>query len=172
MEKTSVQLELFSKAKEGLETKTTRTHPILGYIRLYEKTILIIITLLITGLVSFSLGVEKGKRLAVSQENLRLDLASTPQPNLLEVQPQKQEIIKPRQNQISEIYTIQVASYKTKSYAQKEAALLKKKGLSALVLSKGAYSILCVGNFSDKQAAKTVLGELKKKYVDCYIRRL
>ncbi|MFH1127974.1 MAG: SPOR domain-containing protein, partial [Candidatus Omnitrophota bacterium] len=69
-------------------------------------------------------------------------------------------------------YTIQVASYQTKKGAQKEAEIIKKKGLSVSVLSKGAYSILCVGNFKDKQKAKLVLVELKKRYRDCFIRRL
>ena len=44
-------------------------------------------------------------------------------------------------------YTIQLASYKSKSFAQKEAELLKKKGFVPLVIPKGSYTILCVGKF-------------------------
>lgn len=69
-------------------------------------------------------------------------------------------------------YTIQLASYKTKENAQKAARLLKKRGLAPVVLSKGSYTILCVGNFTNKNAAQSKITEFKKSYQSCYIRRL
>ena len=69
-------------------------------------------------------------------------------------------------------YTIQLASYQSRKYADRAAEKLKKRGLSPLILSKGEYIVLCVGNFSDKKTAYSLLAEFKKQYRDCFVRRL
>lgn len=69
-------------------------------------------------------------------------------------------------------YTIQLASYKSRSFAQKEAELLKKRGLLPLVIPKGNYTILCVGRFPTKEGAQSLLAQLTKRYQGCYLRRL
>ena len=74
--------------------------------------------------------------------------------------------------QLEKFYTIQVASYKGEKYAQKEADLLKQKGYDILVLPKGAFSIVCVGKFKEKEEAKDFSKKLKKQYKDCLIRSL
>jgi len=173
MEK-SAQLELFSGNKAPPEARTTARRHFWSYIRGYEKTILIIIGFMVIGIISFSLGVEKGKRTELLKVNSRLDMAvqrpALPAPKQ-EVQ-QKQKADDASAEEDYDSYTIQVASYKSRAVAQREAEFLKKKGVSTIVLSKGTYTILCVGRFSDKQKAKIFLVELKKKYRDCFIRRL
>ncbi|MBU0549828.1 MAG: SPOR domain-containing protein, partial [Candidatus Omnitrophica bacterium] len=88
----------------------------------------------------------------------------------------KNKIISSREEEKTEEpakeYTIQVASFKTKTYAQKEAVRLEQKGIKALLMPRGNFVIVCVGNFSQKQEANTSLTELKKIYQDCFIRRL
>jgi len=174
------QLELFSEAKDSSGIKSRAANNLfLAYIWNYEKTILIIISIVITGIISFSLGVERGKKISLSNNNSRFDVAlkiqhTTPKP----VYPVRTEntpdatketkIIK----EYIQVYTIQLASYKTKVFADKEAEALKKKGLLPLVLSKGGYMVLCVGNFDDKKSAQPLLSELKRRYQGCYIRRL
>lgn len=69
-------------------------------------------------------------------------------------------------------FTIQLGSYQNKTIAQKEAQNLKKNGYTPLIISKGKYIILCVGNFTDEVKAKSILSKLKKQYNDCRIRRL
>ncbi len=69
-------------------------------------------------------------------------------------------------------YTIQVASFKGDQYAQKEASELKNQKLDAFVISKGDFSIVCVGRFSKKEEANKLLSKLKKTYNDCLLRRL
>lgn len=69
-------------------------------------------------------------------------------------------------------YTIQIASFKEGEYAKKEAADLGKRGYDIFILPKGNYSIVCVGKFSRQEQARIMLGELKRKYKDCIIRRL
>jgi len=172
------QLELFSQAKDYGNLTTRANNPFITYIRNYERTILIIIGFIITGVISFSLGIEKGKRTAMLNTNAHLDLATKIQlpapivtPNRYPVE--KQEMTKqPETKTYLQNYTIQVASYQTQKYAQKEAEVLKQRGIAPLVLSKGSYSVICVGNFSNKETAKSLLSELKKQYRDCFIRRL
>ncbi len=177
------QLELFSQAKAYGDRKSGATHKsLLGYIRGYEKTSLMIIAFIITVIVSFSLGVEKGKKTQVANSGTRLDLAlkaQPAQPSKLPA-PQPQPVLEKRnvtpqqesQEYIHNNYTIQLASYQNKTSAQKEAEALKKRGLTPLIVSKGKFSVLCVGNFPNKKTAESLLVELKKRYRDCLIRRL
>ncbi len=178
--KNNFQLELFSQSKNSGEIKSRRNNAFLDLIWNYEKTILIIICLCFTGIASFALGVEKGKRLALLKNNSRLDVAlniETPKAvavnQAAQQQPQQGIPEGPGLKDYSKkAYTIQLASYRTRTYAQKEAKELKNKGLSPLVLSKGNYTVLCVGNFTNKEKAQPLLSELKKRYQGCYIRRL
>jgi hypothetical protein len=181
------QLELFSQTQDSGGIRNQKSgNSFLAFIWGYEKAILIIIGFLITGVISFSLGVEKGKRLTQLKDNSRFDTAAKteapakpiakqaviPERQMQQAPINKEEAITQPQPTEKESFTIQLASYKTKSYAQKEAESLKKKGLSPLVLSKGNYIVLCVGSFSNRQAAQPLLTELKKKYQDCRVRRL
>lgn len=178
------QLELFSQPKSYNQAKTKGQNAFFCFLWTYEKTILLIVCFIITGIISFSLGVERGKRLMLG-DNLRLDVAFNEQEGqrvtkkIVELQPTlsvKEEQNKTKtEDEVKEYiqkYTIQIASFRTKSYAQKEIERLKKKGLSPFILSKGNFSIICVGNFAKQELAKTLLTELKKLYSDSYIRRL
>jgi septal ring-binding cell division protein DamX len=181
METSAQQLELFSGSGRTTETAGLSRNTFLGYIRGYEKIILIIMGFIVIAVVSFSLGVEKGRFLAPQAPAAKLDTASN-----IPTAGQKQEaliaktkplITNPAQAQeISSSkpgnYTIQLASFQSKNLAQKEAGALKKTGLTPLVISKGSYSVLCVGSFNSKETAKALLSQLRKKYQDSFIRRL
>lgn len=173
-EKYYSQLELFSQPKDSLGAKKGVFNPFLNRIWNYEKTILIIIGFMITGIVSFSLGVEKGKKITMLKSNSSLDTATQKQISPSPEIPTAQQVLttQPEVTTQPKNYTIQIATYQTKTYAQKEAETLKRKGLVALVLSKGEYTVVCVGSFSNRDAAKSLLPELKKRYRDCFIRRL
>ena len=163
------QLELFSKTGEDLKSSVRRAERNYfgGHIWRYEKTILIIIALLATSIISFSLGIEKGRRAGGARQEAVLIRPQAVEP-LKEAEVLKQAAVLPQ----GAGYTIQVASFKTDSYAQKEIKLLRKRGYEAVTLNKGEYVILCVGNFSDKEKAQSLLSELKRYYKDCSIRRL
>ncbi len=176
MEKTdSSQLELFGQGRGTNQPAKPLSRAFLDYLWSYEKTILLVICFIITGVISFSLGVEQGKRTHLT----RIEVHKVPQAQVLPPVPLNNTpkiIVKPVAQESSALassgYTIQVASYQTKKYAQKEAEAIRKKGFSSFVLSKGAFSVLCVGNFSTQESAKAVLAELKKQYKGCIIRRL
>ena len=195
------QLELFSRGREHIQIqpKTKFSNSFLAYVTSYEKIILLVIGFIITGIISFCLGVEKGKTIAAPRLNPQFDIAEGSVFKPLPVKPNqnakppepvsagleegliaragqkssqtKQEILVPAQKQGGG-YTIQVATYQMKSYAQIETEKLRKKGFYALILSRGGYNIVCVGNFADMQTAQSSLLKLKQKYRDCYLRRL
>ncbi len=180
MEKEYDQLELFSQGSVGNQAKPYASKAFLSYLSRYEKVVLIIIGFIITGIASFSLGVEKGKNSVMLKTDSRLDIAVKPIPAEVSV-PVSRQLTKTQQDlpvkkeEVKEYiqnYTIQVASFANKENAQKEADILKRKGLSALILSKGKFCIVCVGNFSKREEAETLLAKLKKQYQDCRIRRL
>lgn len=177
-DKESYQLELFSHSKNSAGVRK-RSGSFFTSIRGYEKTILLIIGLVTTSLISFSFGVERGRRfstvkssvvpqvsLAVT-ENVPKPVAPPPPPVVIKEEPLKATAVLKMQG-----YTIQLASYKSMIEAQKEASALKVKGLSPLVLTKGNYIILCVGNFLSKENAKPLIAQLQGRYKGCYIRRL
>lgn len=165
-----LQLELFSQLKNPLAKDSILNNSFKTRIWHYEKSILIIISIVITGIVSFTMGVERGKRLSKSTQKQQLQYRMEDSAKKI---PLIEELKAPKDYKNSIWgYTIQLASYRTKTYAEKEAKELKKKGLLPLILSKGNYIVLCVGNFSNKQEAQLLLSELKKRYQGCFVRRL
>ena len=70
-------------------------------------------------------------------------------------------------------YTLQVASYKGLKSAQREADKLKQKGFdNVYVVPKGAYTVVCVGNFQNKEDASGVKRQLNNRYQGSVVRRL
>ena len=192
MEKrTHSQLELFSQTKNSDDIITSSQHSFFNYVRYYEKFILIIVVFMITAIISFSLGVEKGKSITTLKSQPRFDFASSiKQPKLMiplnvpatinmrnkaNTEIKKEEVIHSPEIKVREYmvnYTIQVASFQNKTSAQKEMGALKRKGFSVSLVSKGRYQVVYVGNFSQKEDARTLLAQLKRRYQDCFIRRL
>lgn len=191
------QLELFSQLKQGGADSSKGRLSFFRYMRSYEKVIVNVIILMVTGIISFSLGVEKGKRIVRKDSTAYIELAlkakeerivraevlvdkklplASAVPAVLQVPrvimplPQAAQAIK--SDPLLAKYSIQVASYEARLHAEKAAKKLKSKGMAASVVSKGRFSVLYVGNFSDKVSANTVLTELKKQYRDAFLRRL
>lgn len=167
------QLELFSTSKGISRVDPKSSNSFLSHIWGYERMILIIMGFIITGIISFSLGIERGKRLAMllpdsaggtKQPVIQKQKITVESPKVREEQPKAKEPVS--------AYTIQVATYQTKTTAQKEIEILKQKGHLPLILSEKGFTVLCVGNFPNKETAKPLLSELKKRYGDCFIRRL
>jgi len=168
------QLELFSQVNEYGQNNNRRANSFFSKIRSYEKLIILTISFLVTAVVAFSLGVEKGKRLAISTISSHFDLAasSVPKPQYQPAPIQPNIATSPETKSYIQNYTIQVASFTNKTAAQKEAEFIKKKGHTPLILSKGKYMVLCVGKFTSRETALSLLPEFKKRYHDCTVRRL
>jgi len=194
------QLELFNKTGEEAGSAQKLSGTLVSYIRTYERLVLMLIGIVITGVVCFCMGVEKGKHIAMSRTNSNLDLAHRNPGADLEIAPRTEVPARPAMPArptapagvaampitaadrsapapqpaaaTAQGYTIQIASYAGKTSAQREMDALKKEGLLPVIKSSGNYTVLCVGNFPDKATAKSLLTQLKRKYRDCYIRRL
>lgn len=182
----NLQLELFSEQKGPSENyQQKENNPFLSFLWGYEKAILIIIAMSVIGIISFSLGVEKGKRIAATVSNkpqsidqaVILPVKRVPVQQQADIQglivktPLPPKLTVPALQKPGS-FTIQLATYKTKTNAQKEKTTLSKKGFSPMLITNNAYTVICVGNFSDKETARTMLSKLKKTYPGCYIRRL
>jgi len=139
------QGELFTQSEDSGQYKPqiSRNQFFLR-IRNYEKALLLIMGLVLLSIISFSLGVEKGKR-AVLAENNSFD---------------------------QDTYTIQVAAFKNRQLALRQAQILVKEGFSPAAFAKGNYIILCVGKFSNQESAQPLLIQLQRTYANCRIRRL
>jgi cell division protein FtsN len=185
----SSQLELFPQAGSTGESNHKTPGQFLYSLRQHEKIIVVIILFITCGVICFSLGVEKGKNISAEKKNIQpLDSAKSAQlqnvvPKAIVSKIAIPQAIVPANNNLQAAippkagtgignYTIQVASYQSRISAEKESAQLTKRGLTSLVLSKGRFSVLYVGRFSDMQSARPVLTELKKQYHDCFIRRI
>ena len=139
------QSELFSPdANSGQYKVRIPKNPFFLRIRGYEKVMLLIMGLVLTSIISFSLGVEKGRSVSGVQNNA--------------LQQAK--------------FTIQIATFKNKQLALREAQLLLKEGLAPMAFAKGDYIVLCVGKFSNQESAQSLLIQLQRTYAGCRIRRL
>ncbi len=144
--KDSSQLELFSQSDNGQELKPHYERvSFFTRIRGYEKALLIVMAFVLSGILCFSLGVEKGK-----QANPAFGGSLSRQAG----------------------YTIQLSAYRNKEEAFKEMLLLKSHGFSPQAFKKGDYIILCVGKFSNLESAQPLLEQLQRTYAGCHIRRL
>lgn len=139
------QPELFTQDSSSRHYKVrTAGDPFFLRIRRYEKVILLIMALVLTSIISFSIGVENGKRVILTENN----------------------------GAGSESYTVQVAAFKNKGLALRHAQLLTQSGMAPMVFAKGSYIILCVGKFSNQESAQPLLIKLQRTYAGCRIRRL
>ncbi|MDD5477002.1 MAG: SPOR domain-containing protein [Candidatus Omnitrophica bacterium] len=139
------QSELFTQSLDNGHYKPhIPKNPFFLRIRGYEKAMLLIMGLVLVSIISFSMGVENGKRAAFAKNS----------------------------GQDQNGYTIQVASFKNKELALRYAQSLKSDGLAPMVFAKGNYIILCVGKFSNQENAQPLLIQLQRTYAGCRIRRL
>lgn len=169
-----LQLELFSQPGFNNQKNTTRAADLRGILHRYEKAIIFFIIFIISCSVSFSFGVEKGKKARLASPAVMPDkIIVLPDKDSYPVLPAAATAglpAKPKAD--TRKYTIQLATYQTRTYAQKEADRLKKKGFSPMLMPKGVHIILCVGNFPDKNTAKSLISKLEKKYKGCFVRTL
>jgi len=164
------QLELFTHIKHGGVDQ--KGGSFFTAMRSYEKNIVLIICFIVTAIIAFSFGVEKGKSSFLKIEPLVKTDAPVMQPST--GQQNNAETKTPVTSSPLQRYAIQVASYKNVKYAQQEAGVLKKKGIVATVTAKGRYYVLYAGNFTTREEARFLLSEInkQKRYAGARIGRL
>lgn len=188
------QIELFPKSGGQVFSSAHQPFVIKDLTLSAENIIVLGIIFIVTMVVFFSVGVERGKRLVktslpavdeivtATEEETKLSAESVAVPKVLA--PEKiGGAEKPVQDsgtekrQVLEIpidehfrYTIQVASFKSLQYAQKEVKSLESRGHESFIMPKGNHQIVCVGRFSAKGEAKEYAHKIKDRYQDYLIR--
>ena len=164
------QLKLFynNQTKKGLPNKRR-------IIEIPLDTLILTSIIIIFGVVFlFSLGVKRGKKLSHTVGLNQYTIHNTQLKKTLLVQAKnittKKDGKEAKDNKGK--YIIRVASYLKESAAKREEKYLKQKGFSAKLLKKGKYTVIYVGKFINKKEAERAKNFLRKKYKDCFIRRL
>ena len=70
-----------------------------------------------------------------------------------------------------ERFTVQLATYKSETYAMADAKELKSKGLPAFLIKKGGFWLLCLGQYDSKGNAEGVQKKLSAKFKGSSVRR-
>lgn len=134
----------------------------------YENVIFIAIGFVMSCIIFFSLGVETGRR-NISYTSNGGQAVKGEVENV-------EKIIKEKKAEKPEIqktkgYIIQLAAFNKKLPAETEQVELQKKGYRADVKQSGNYYQLYIQGFDSTEKAQEVLGKLKEKYKDCYIKK-
>ncbi len=167
------QLYLFSHNKNN-EKGSNRPKVILP---LDTLILLSVITILLFTL-SFSMGVEKGKKVILSEKETSKEIANPAQfkgttttksekiKKNIKVIKQPKEKIKEKER-----YHVQVASFKKENSALREVKSLENKGYPVTIIKKGDYVVIYVGGFENEGEAKSNFIDLRKRYKDCIFKK-
>jgi len=177
------QQEIFDSFDKNKKTRKKRFRKHLfdkNYIRInlsYEQIGIFIILFTVLLSVFFTLGVERGKRIdnqtKVASKSKRIKEPIEKQNNVSQLKKANltHEKVK-EENRLDKYFTIQVVTYKKSFQAEEELNYLNKQGVNSFVINKGKYKHICVGKFKDKEEAKKLLLNLRKRYKDCFIKKL
>lgn len=183
-----MQLEMFPSALRRMPIKKRGEDNLYRNRLPLEKIIIFSISFIITAVIFFSLGVEKGRHMVKVNitnhiapiKTVPIDTKLQKTETLIEKKEQPQQKISPDIQKMPPLkifpakgtYTIQVATYRKTVHAQNAIDRLKEKGFRIFILPADKFVQLCVGKFMNQEEAKPVLKELRKNYADCFIRRI
>ncbi len=191
------QFELFPGTSKSSPEMGKQAHLTKDLTLSLENIIVLCIIFVMSLVLFFSFGVEKGKwvagasyesRLAKENEKIASNPAGSdakakqgervvfpvdiPEDLIKDSDPDSGKPLRINDEQ-GDLFTIQVASFKLRKNAQREADRLKGNGHEdAFVLPKGSYTIVCVGKFSQKADAEKFSSKLPSRYNDSLVRRL
>ena len=161
------QLYLFGFHKNS-DKASTRPKIILPLDTLILSGVIIVLILILL----FSLGVERGKKVAYKLKNKEESLnkpeifrdpvtaASAPEKTVIE------------EKNTEKKYHVQVASFHKENSARQEAKTLENDGYPVIITKKGDYLVIYVGGFKNEREAKSNFKNLQKRYKDCFLKRL
>lgn len=145
-----------------------------------EKTVFVSIAIIMAMVIVYALGIEKGKAMrregqamasaapAPAQKPQIAAQAPVPAPAPAPVQPEVQ--VSAQAAAQAKPYTVVVATFTRKEWAEKEIDRLRKKGVEAAIYQSGSYFLVCAGSYQTKDAAKEAMGKLRGTYKDAYLR--
>jgi hypothetical protein len=157
-----------------------------------EKLIFSVISVILLYVIFFSLGIERGKKIANRSFNKDVDSSIVLVHNSeIDSQPaaKEQKTMNTKDNitnleiteqtaetekvlpELKEFYSIQAAAYSNLSRAEKEAQKVRAEGNEAIIDSSGKYHLLLIGKFEDKKEADALRKKIASKYKGCYVRK-
>ncbi|NQT47060.1 MAG: SPOR domain-containing protein [Candidatus Omnitrophica bacterium] len=196
-ERGEYQPELFeglssSKKRSSLMSKIVSKRPFFVTLS-FENIAFISVVMIMAIVISFSVGVERGKKLFVSipegvdiqgeevlatsiseQEDLSMDIEIAKDDKELVVGQVPKTALSERSVVVEAIkpYTIQLVAYRKLESAEKESKRLEKGGFDPFIIKEGNMIQICAGRYIDAKSASEDLKELKKTYKDCYTRSI
>lgn len=181
--------EEFKRPKRGVERFRAKyaSHKRFFVTLSVENLVLASIIIIMVVVLSFSLGVERGKGISstagtrlgtgVSKINRKsrsvLSAEKTrPKDSAAEASRHAMEgAVSLTKDEVSR-YTIQVATFSEETTAIKVIDSLKKQGFSAFILSNKGKFHVCTGRYSTKKEAVADLSKFKDRYGDCFVRNI
>ncbi len=129
-----------------------------------EKTIFLFIGLFLLLVLTFCLGIERGKRIKPIRS---VELKEIKVKSVVDLPAES-----PKDTSISFLYTIQLATYKSQKYANQE--LKELQGYDPRVERQGNLWVIYAGKFESKKEANAVLKKINKKnrYKDPLVRKI
>ena len=136
-----------------------------------EKIVFLSIGIIVLAVITFCLGVERGKRMVQTVKVAAVQLAQE-RVQAATFTSNSKTVSGSGPAVRSATYTIMTASYAKKDDAQKDAVRLKKAGFPVYIAQSGRFFVIKVGDFNDKAQADAAFSALKKNYgyTDIYIR--
>ena len=150
-----------------------------------EQLILVVIVLILLGCFIFFLGVVRGGGLQFKErppKTVATISSGIPVAAVLTA-PKKMEpssrnpsrasasIVREMTPDINKPYTLQLVTYRNQAQAEREVALLRRKGFYSVIIASGDYYQVCVGQYMTREHAKKDLKMFSASYKDCYLRR-
>lgn len=143
----------------------------LTFVLPYEKAVFGLLALTMALIVTFALGMERGRRIygyVVREPGPKVEataLASAAAPAV------ESKVEKNVEKLISrDFFTIQVATFTRSDLAQLEKERLTKQGFEVSLNKADKYIQICIGRFKTRKEAEDQLKRLKSIYKDSYIR--
>lgn len=144
----------------------------------WKSLIFFFIALIMLIALFFSMGVEKGRRLAAKNTRASEPMIHSAKAQTNESRPANKvktapaEIASSANEKIARPYTIQIMALKKGEDTQKEVARLSAAGYEAFVISSGAWHQICIGRYAAQEDAYKNMRSIKQKYPDSYIRKI
>ena len=142
-----------------------------------ENVVFITIVALMALVISFALGVEKGKRHATTVTE-EIKPAPRPIPQAAPEPEPKREVPAAPAAAVQEIakeptvmYVVQLISYKEKRKAEKEIRALSGKCIEAIIVPSGEWFQVCAGRYESFDEADKSKKEFEKTYRGCFVRK-
>lgn len=138
-----------------------------------EKTIFLFIGLFFLLVLTFCLGIERGKRIkpirSVELKEIKVKSAESPKDASRRPTGEKDK----KETSVSSfLYTIQLATYKSQKYANQE--LKELQGYDPRIEKQGNLWVIYAGKFESKKEATAVLKKINKenRYKDPLVRKI